>query len=339
MCPIGRRRIGPPPLAACNGAARWRDAGRRCDLPAEAHARATVSTHAPGPLMASRTERRGPWRLVLAWAGVLGLGVVLIALASPSGASGRPDGEHALVGQVREQGATLYLQNCASCHGPAGQGTDLGPSLVGVGAASADFYLRTGRMPLGAPDQRPIRQEPVYDDAQIQALVDIVAGFGPGPEIPQVAAGGDVRRGWELYQANCAACHAASGTGNAVGGGAVAVGLGHASETEVAEAMLIGPGVMPRFVFPDPDRDAIVAYVHFLRTAPNPGGAPIGGFGPVAEGFVSVVIGSILVLLAVRFVGRRSHAGEPGGPLPDTPVPGVDASARAGAGGDVEERP
>ena len=34
--------------------------------------------------------------------------------------------------------------------GGAGRGD--GPPLVGVGAASADFVLRTGRMPLSAPD-------------------------------------------------------------------------------------------------------------------------------------------------------------------------------------------
>jgi ubiquinol-cytochrome c reductase cytochrome c subunit len=287
-----------------------------------------VSTRGPAPLTASRSERRGPGRLVAGWAAALGLAVLAIVLASPAGASGRPDGPALPAAQVREQGAALYLQNCASCHGTGGEGTELGPSLIGVGAASADFYLRTGRMPLGAPDQRPIRQQPVYTDEQIRALIDVVAGFGPGPEIPQVHAGGDIRRGWELYQANCAACHAASGTGNAVGGGAVAVGLGHATDTQVAEAMLIGPGVMPRFEFDPDDRDAIVAYVHFLRTAPNPGGAPIGGFGPVAEGFVSVVIGSILVLLAVRFVGRRSHEGEPGGPGLDTTVAAGDSEGR-----------
>jgi ubiquinol-cytochrome c reductase cytochrome c subunit len=274
--------------------------------------------------MASRPERRGPARLVAAWAAALGVGILALALATPSGASGRPEGVHGLVGQVREQGAALYLQNCASCHGVTGEGNELGPSLVGAGAASADFYLRTGRMPLGAPDQRPIRQEPIYTEEQIRALVDVVAGFGEGPGIPQVTVGGDLHRGWALYQANCAACHAASGTGNAVGGGAVAVGLGNATATEVAEAVLIGPGVMPRFDFPAEDLEALVTYVHFLQTAPNPGGAPIGGYGPVAEGFVSVVIGSILVLLAVRFVGRRSHEGEPGGPLPDTPAPSAE---------------
>jgi len=109
-------------------------------------------------------------------------------------------------------------------------------------------------MPLGAPGQRPQRQEPVYDDAQIRALTEYVVGFGgDGPEIPQVREGGEVHRGWELYTANCAACHAATGAGNAVGGGNVAYGLGNATAVHVAEAMPIGPGVMPRFQLDDTD--------------------------------------------------------------------------------------
>jgi ubiquinol-cytochrome c reductase cytochrome c subunit len=219
--------------------------------------------------------------------------------------------------QVTQDAASLYLQNCASCHGAQGEGATTGPRLVGVGAASMDFYLRTGRMPLGAPGQRPQRQRPIFDDAEIRALTDYVVSFGgDGPAIPQVRAGGDVRRGWELYVANCAACHAATGAGNAVGGGNVAVGLGQATDTQIAEAMLIGPGVMPRFALEDADRDAIIGYINFLRQAPSPGGAPIGGFGPVAEGFISVVVGLTALVLVAMFVGRRSHEGEPGSPLP-----------------------
>jgi ubiquinol-cytochrome c reductase cytochrome c subunit len=214
-------------------------------------------------------------------------------------------------GAVRELGASLYLQNCASCHGPSGEGAEAGPSLVGVGAASADFYLRTGRMPVGAPGQQPRRQDPLFDEEEIQALVAHVAGLGEGPGIPQVSAGGDLQRGWELYTANCAACHAATGAGNAVGGGFAAVGLGAATSTEVAEAMIVGPGVMPRFDWERADQDAIIAYVEFLRDSPTPGGAPLGGVGPVGEGFVAVVIGLTLLVLVARFVGRRSHEGEP----------------------------
>ena len=247
----------------------------------------------------------------LAAAVALGLGGfagLTLAQAAPTA------GAAATAETVTERAAAdLYLQNCASCHGPQGEGGTAGPTLVGVGAASVDFYLRTGRMPLGAPGQRPEHREPRFDDAEIRALVEHVTGFGgDGPAIPTVRSGGDVRRGWGLYTANCAACHAATGAGNAVGGGFVAVGLGQATPVEVAEAMLIGPGAMPRFQLSDEERDAIVAYVEYLRQAESPGGAPIGGFGPVAEGFVAVVVGLTGMILVAMFVGRRTHGGEPG---------------------------
>ena len=65
-----------------------------------------------------------------------------------------------------EQGEHLYGQYCVACHGPTGRGSaapgrhrrgaaarssrpaGLAPSLRGVGALAADFYLRTGYMPL-----------------------------------------------------------------------------------------------------------------------------------------------------------------------------------------------
>jgi ubiquinol-cytochrome c reductase cytochrome c subunit len=231
----------------------------------------------------------------------------LVALGGPPGPA---PADAATAAVVTGDPAALYLQNCASCHGPQGEGAAAGPSLVGAGAASVDFYLRTGRMPLGAPNQRPVRQEPRFSNEEIEALVEYVAGFGDGPEIPTVRGGGDVGRGYELYTANCAACHAATGAGNVVGGGSAAVGLGDATDVQIAEAILIGPGVMPPFDLTDEDREALIAYIEFLRTAPTPGGAPIGGTGPVAEGFIAVLIGLTGLVLIARFVGSRRERGD-----------------------------
>src|SRR5262245_37886520 len=172
-------------------------------------------------------EAAGGW--IAGGAILIAVAVVALVSAGPRFvAAAAPPG-----GAIRQVDANLYLQNCASCHGQQGEGTANGPSLVGAGAAAADFYLRTGRMPLGSPGQRPVRQEPHFSDAERQALVDYVASLGPGPEIPQVSSGGDVHRGWQLYQANCAACHGASGSGNAVGGGSAAASLHQATGQDV----------------------------------------------------------------------------------------------------------
>jgi ubiquinol-cytochrome c reductase cytochrome c subunit len=239
------------------------------------------------------------------YAAILGVAVLLVIAygaftQQPLPADAAEDG-----GAIREQGASLFLQNCASCHGPAGQGAAAGPPLLTAGAAGADFYLRTGRMPLGAPGQVPQRQDPHFGPEEIEALVAYVSSLDDGPPIPQVTTGGDLHRGWELYTANCAACHGSSGTGNAVGGGFAAANLHEAEALDVAEAMVVGPGVMPRFTFDQRDQDAIVAYVLFLRTSPSPGGVPLGGFGPVSEGFVAVVVGLSLFVALARWVGHR----------------------------------
>jgi ubiquinol-cytochrome c reductase cytochrome c subunit len=237
---------------------------------------------------------------------------------------------------VVDAGRSLFVASCASCHGPQGEGGQGGPSLVGVGAASADFYLRTGRMPLSAPGQRVVRQPPHFGEEDIEALVAYVASLGPGPEIPQVAGGGDIHEGWALFQANCAACHAATGTGNAIGGGFVAVGLGQADPTTIAEATVIGPGAMPAFDFDDAERADLVAYIQWLRDAPTPGGAPIAGTGPVAEGFVGVAVGLPVLILVTVFVARHGRgASSRGGTAttaPEVAVAGGAAGAAAGPG-------
>ena len=62
-------------------------------------------------------------------------------------------------------GAGLYAANCSSCHGPHGRGNrSAGPTrrrrlarprpvAAGVGARGADFYLRTGYMPLASANR------------------------------------------------------------------------------------------------------------------------------------------------------------------------------------------
>jgi quinol---cytochrome-c reductase cytochrome c subunit len=257
----------------------------------------------------------GGWLAVLAVVGIIAvsgpLPAVAAAMASPHQSTG------GAAAAVTEAGTALYQSQCASCHGLKGEGTQYGPSLVGAGAASADFYLRTGRMPLSAPGQPVVRRQMVLSDEQIRELVDVVAAMGDGPEIPQVTAGGDVSDGARLYVANCASCHGATGAGNAIGGGNLAANLHHANRTEIVEAIRIGPGAMPKFAFTEDQEASIASYVQFLQDEPSPGGLEIGGLGAVAEGFVAIGIGLVLFVLAAMFVGRRSHEGEP----PVDPVP------------------
>lgn len=219
-------------------------------------------------------------------------------------------GEPAAAQDEPELGERLFLQSCASCHGPSGRGTELGPSLQSSGAASAHFQLSTGRMPLADPEESPSRKEPAFADAEIDALVDYVASLGSGPPIPDVVpAAASLSAGGELFVANCAPCHGATGNGGAVGGGAFAPSLLAATPVQIAEAMITGPGEMPIFDFPDDERDAVVRYVGYLQTEPDPGGLDIGGVGPVPEGFVAWVVGTgALVLACAVLLSRKGSS-------------------------------
>jgi ubiquinol-cytochrome c reductase cytochrome c subunit len=252
--------------------------------------------------------------VALAAGALLAFGALLVFAASgdPTSAPGRlvlPREVAMLI-----EGRDLFAAHCSSCHGTTGGGNAYGPGVQNVGAAAADFELRTGRMPsTGPPGSQATRKPPAFNEHEIQALVAFVASLGEGPAIPDPRI--DPRLlsdGQRLYIANCAPCHGATANGGAVGGGALAPPLDRASSVEIAEAMLIGPGQMPVFSALAPtDRDAIVTYLDRLRSAPSPGGFSIGGIGPVPEGFVAWVVGMGLLLIVVALVGRDWRSARP----------------------------
>lgn len=224
------------------------------------------------------------------------------------------DGPSRAGAQVDEQvarGLELYVPGCATCHGVGGEGTAQGPSLIGVGAASVDFMLSTGRMPLADPGDQPTRNAPRYSPGEIEAIVAYVTSLGPGgAAIPLVApASGDLSRGRELYVANCLACHGAGAQGASVGGGAVAPALDEATATQVGEAARIGPGLMPPFgeeQIDEQDLDALVRYVRSLRDLEDRGGLGLGHVGPVVEGLIGWLVGLGLLVLVARLTGTST---------------------------------
>jgi ubiquinol-cytochrome c reductase cytochrome c subunit len=246
--------------------------------------------------------RRARHRAVRLAAVIVG-GCALLQL----GLGGRPATAHQPAGAVT-RGRELYLQNCSSCHGQRAEGSQRGPSLMGVGAASADFYLSTGRMPIADPEQRLRRGKPAFGQADIDALVAYVGSLG-GPAVPHAdPAAGRLPEGERLYQENCAACHSATGTGGALTSGEVAPSLRQSTPVQVAEAMRVGPGAMPRFGPGAVDQrqvDSIAGYVHELQRGGDPGGAGLGRVGPVTEGLVGWVVGLGLLVLVVRWLGEK----------------------------------
>ena len=82
------------------------------------------------------------------------------------------------------------------------------PRSPPAGEASADFYLRTGRMPLAAPSSQPPEKPVAYTDPEIQALVTYVGTLcdtssNPCPPIPVVDPdAGSIQEGSALFLAN-----------------------------------------------------------------------------------------------------------------------------------------
>jgi ubiquinol-cytochrome c reductase cytochrome c subunit len=242
----------------------------------------------------------------------IGLLTLLFLPATGHGASSARSGG----GQDAEAlGRRLYQQSCASCHGPNPGGPSnykTVPSLKDVGGAAAvDWALRSGRMPWRSTTGPAVRGKPVFDQSETRALSLYVGDAVGDRDIPTVdPSQGDVRRGRDLYSQSCAACHGMNGAGAAVGGQDVAPSLQGVDALTVGEAMKIGPGNMPVFSGSENDAAAvnsIAAYTDTLdKNLDNPGGFPIGGKGPVPEGFVAWLIGLGLLVLFAKVVGGRS---------------------------------
>ena len=207
-------------------------------------------------------------------------------------------------------GRQLFKAGCSSCHGFDARGVrGEGPDLHGAGAAAADFYLSTGRMPLDvATGEQPLRSRPAYPPAQIRALVEYVASLG-GPPVPQVhPERGDLSEGQHAFTSHCAGCHQIMGEGGVVTG-AVPPPLEDATPTQLAEAVRIGPYLMPAFdehQIDDRTLDSIALYVQkVVKHPPDRGGWGIGHIGPIPEGMIAwLLAGSALVLVA-RVLGER----------------------------------
>jgi ubiquinol-cytochrome c reductase cytochrome c subunit len=221
-----------------------------------------------------------------------------------------------------EYGRQLFAANCASCHGPAGEGVltpvqgagdvkGLGPSLRGVGALAADFYLRTGSMPLADPHQQPRRSNVLFSEQEIRAIVTFVASLGPGPGLPTPnPRSGNLAAGLQLFTENCAGCHQVVAEGGYVTG-AVAPPLENATSAQIAEAVRIGPYLMPRFSknqISGAQLNSIVRYVEYAKHPDDRGGWSIGHVGPVPEGLVTWFIGIAAIVATCMVIGRRLHS-------------------------------
>jgi ubiquinol-cytochrome c reductase cytochrome c subunit len=255
--------------------------------------------------------RRSPKGLVIIlFAGLLVVGTGYTAVSAA--VSPNPQGPTHSASQIN-YGKKLFLSNCASCHGKNAEGTTNGPTLIGVGEASVDFQVSTGRMP-GASSGPQMQVKPVqFTNDEIAAMAAYVGSLAIGPGIPSAAftAGdGDPQRGGELFRINCAMCHNAAGRGGALTEGKYAPNLMQSSAKTIYEAMILGPQNMPVFndanITPQEKND-IITYLQYLQTHSSAGGDELGGLGPVTEGLLAW-LGMLGLIIAITiWLGAKSN--------------------------------
>lgn len=208
------------------------------------------------------------------------------------------------------EGFNLYQSSCSSCHGIALQGqSGVAPSLIGVGAGPVDFYLSTGRMPLANPRAEPERATARFNRSQINAVIDYVLSFGGSAAPTANALAGDLATGQQQFTLHCAGCHQIAGRGGITVGAQVPA-LQQATAQQVAEAVRMGPYLMPNFDAHQINQhqlDSIARYVLYTRHPVNAGGWSIGNIGPIPEGIVAWFVALLALVIVARLIGERTH--------------------------------
>ena len=122
--------------------------------------------------------------------------------------------------------------------------------------------------------REPVRAPPAFGAADRHNLVAYIASLGgPGLPAPDIANGSDAD-GRRLFTENCAGCHSVLGAGGVITGASVPA-LQQASARQIAEAVRLGPYLMPRFgegELGDRDVASVARYVLATRSPDDRGG-------------------------------------------------------------------
>lgn len=261
----------------------------------------------------ARGARKGGRRSPLASVSLLVIGLLATGGAYAMFTASASAETTSQVTSMVSDGQKLFAANCASCHGLSAQGSAVAPTLVGVGAASVDFQVGTGRMPAAASGPQAEQKPVQFTDEQVAELATYIATLGPGPAIPSskyLTGDGNTAVGAELFRVNCAMCHNVAGAGGALTEGKYAPSLNGVSAKHIYEAMVTGPQNMPVFndlnITPE-DKANIISYLKYLDKNPSPGGLDLGNLGPVSEGlFVWIFALGSVVAITVWLTARSN---------------------------------
>lgn len=92
-------------------------------------------------------------------------------------------------------GIETFANQCASCHGPEGQGTDKGPIIQFTYPVYGKWVTRNGRTGIGYPGSMNAYPTPRVTDVQLDEIVDFLHAQTRPVE------------GADLYKTFCGNCH------------------------------------------------------------------------------------------------------------------------------------
>jgi ubiquinol-cytochrome c reductase cytochrome c subunit len=163
-------------------------------------------------------------------------------------------------------------------------------------------------MPLDDPHAQPWRTRVLFSEQEIRSLVAYVATIGHGSPIPSPQwQDASVPSGRLLFADHCAGCHQIALAGGVLPGARIPA-LNGVAPRQIAEAVRVGPYLMPKFspkaITPTQLND-IVAYVQYAKHPDDRGGWGIGHLGPWPEGIVTwLLAASVLVATCLVFARR-----------------------------------
>jgi ubiquinol-cytochrome c reductase cytochrome c subunit len=111
-----------------------------------------------------------------------------------------------------------------------------------------------------------------------------------------------------VFTESCAGCHQIVGRGGMTVG-AYVPNLQHANALQIAEAVRMGPYLMPHFDAKQIDQhqlDSLAKYIIQTRHPDNAGGWGIYNIGPIPEGIAAWFIALLALVIVARLIGERT---------------------------------
>jgi putative heme-binding domain-containing protein len=146
----------------------------------------------------------------------LGLAGARVAIAQPPGTSDSRPAKNPLEGNALaiSNGAAMFRNRCAGCHGPDAHGY-LGPDLTSFWSAGGTDDRMFDIVRRGVPGTEMIGADPQRVlDKDIWQVLAYIRTLGAVPVVPQ---SGDAVNGERIFRRECTGCHTVNGRGGHLG--------------------------------------------------------------------------------------------------------------------------